>query len=112
MFQAPSIWGQTQQPGTRESRQLTVCWRHENVEEEGRVRVVRADVEGEGTQAVTREHVKRASGMDRTCRSLVIAIREGFIEKKSMVGRIYGHSTARRRSCTRWKRCPSYTGAC
>ena len=39
----------------------------------------------EETQAVTLEHVKRAAGSDRTCRSLVIAIREGFIEKKSMV---------------------------
>ena len=26
MFQAPSIWGQTQYPGTRKRRQLTVCW--------------------------------------------------------------------------------------
>ena len=56
------------------------------LEEEGMVRAVRAGVEGEDTQAVTREHVKRASGMDRTCRSLVIAIREGLTEEKSIMG--------------------------
>ena len=40
----------------------------------------------EETQAVTLEHVKRAAGSDRTCRSLVRAIREGFLEKKRTVG--------------------------
>ena len=30
--------------------------------------------------------MKRAAGADRTCRSLVRAIREGFSEKKRMVG--------------------------
>ena len=40
----------------------------------------------EETQAVTLEHVKRAAGSDRTCRSLVRAIREEFLEKKRTVG--------------------------
>ena len=42
------------------------------LEEEGMVRAVRAGVEGEDAQAVTREHVKRTEGMDRICRSLCV----------------------------------------
>ena len=50
MFQAPSIWGQMQYPGTRERWQLTVCWEamawcdegNEMVLEEVMVRVVLA----------------------------------------------------------------------
>ena len=55
------------------------------VEEEGMVRAVRAAMEGEEGQAVTWEDVKRASGVDRTCCSLVRTIREGIPEKKIML---------------------------
>ena len=53
---------------------------HEKVGEEGMVKAVRADVEEEKTHAVTQ------ACEDRTSRSLVIAIREGFTEEKSIMG--------------------------
>ena len=54
-----------------------------NMVEEGIVRAVRATMEENETQSVTFEHINVVAGADMA--DLVMAIRDGFLEKKNML---------------------------
>ena len=54
-------------------------------EEDGLVMAVRAGLDGQGGTTITWEQVKEESVLDRVCRELVEAIREGFPERRGQL---------------------------